>query len=289
MTLRPRRTLLYMPGANARALEKARGLNADGFIFDLEDAVAPDAKEMARAQVCNAVRDGGYRGRELVIRVNALNTPWGAADVEAAAAVKPDAILLHKVESKEHIQALAALIEQYGDLEETAIWAMIETPRGVLRAHEIAAFHPRLTCFVMGTSDLVKDLHAAHTPMRLPVLYSLSQSLLAARAEGLAILDGVYLDIHDEVGFHESCLQGKELGFDGKTLIHPKQVDAANSVFAPSPDDIDHATRLIAAYDEAMAQGKAVALLDGKLVENLHVEEARRLVSLAKTIEILNS
>jgi len=289
MTLRPRRTLLYMPGANARALEKARSLNADGFIFDLEDAVAPDAKETARAQICDAVRQGGYRGREIVIRVNGLDTPWGVDDVKAAAAVTPDAILLPKVESKDQIQDLAALIEDYGDLASTAIWAMMETPRGILRSPEIAAFHPRLTCFVMGTSDLVKDLHAAHTPLRLPVLVSLGQCLLAARAEGLAILDGVYLDINDETGFHESCLQGKELGFDGKTLIHPKQIDAANSVFAPSSDDIDHAARLIAAYDEAMSQGKAVALLDGKLVENLHVEEARRLVSLAKTIETLNS
>ncbi|MGD8326851.1 MAG: CoA ester lyase [Sphingomonadales bacterium] len=285
MTARPRRTVLYMPGANARALEKAREINADGFIFDLEDAVSPDAKELARTQVCDAVRQGGYRGRELIIRVNGLDTPWGEDDVKAAVAVKPDALLLPKVESADEIRALAALIEQYGDLEKTAIWAMMETPRGILRAADIAAAHPRLECLVMGTSDLVKDLHAAHTSMRLPVLVSLGQCLLAARAEGLAILDGVYLDIQNDVGFHEACLQGKELGFDGKTLIHPRQVEAANKVFTPSSDDVEHAKRLIAAFDEAMAEGKAVALLDGKLIEILHVDEARRLVEMAKAIE----
>lgn len=284
MAAKPLRSVLYMPGANTRALEKARSLNADAFIFDLEDAVAPDKKINARENICRAVKQGGYRKRTLVIRINALSSEWGQEDAAAAAAVQPDAILLPKVETAEDIQELSQLITQFGDLSKTAIWAMMETPRGILNAPQIAAAHLRLDAMVMGTSDLVKDLHAAHTSSRVPVLVALGQCLLAARAEGLNILDGVYLNIEDTIGLHEACLQGRDLGFDGKTLIHPRQIETANAVFGPKTEEIEHANQIIRAYDEAMAQGQAVALLDGRLIENLHVEEARRLVALAQTI-----
>lgn len=285
MHIRPLRSVLYMPGSNARALEKARELAADAFIFDLEDAVAPDAKETARAQVCDAVRQGGYGKRQLVIRINGFDSAWGEEDLRAASAAKPNAILLPKVESPDQIRKAAKIMETAGITDDCVLWAMMETPRGILRAVDIASAHPRLAVMVMGTSDLVKDLHAAHTSMRLPMLVSLGQCLLAARAEGLCILDGVHLNLDDSVGFHEACLQGRQLGFDGKTLIHPKQIDTANAVFAPSEEDITNAQDIITAFDEAVSQGKGVAVLNGKLIENLHVEEARRVVALAQAIE----
>ncbi|MCC6216006.1 MAG: CoA ester lyase [Polyangiaceae bacterium] len=283
-TARPRRSVLYMPGSNARAQEKARTLPADAIILDLEDATAPDAKDAARETVCASVKAGGYGRRELVIRVNALDTPWGEADARAAAAAGPDAVLLPKVESVDQVVALERLLEASGAPAQTSLWCMIETPLGVLNVKEIAASTRRLACLVMGTSDLVKDLHAAHTTLRLPVLTSLGLSMLAARAYGLAILDGVHLALDDDEGFRAACVQGLELGFDGKTLIHPKQVDPCNEVFSPSAAAVEHARRVIGAFEEAQAQGKGVAVLDGKLVENLHVAEARRLVALAEAI-----
>ncbi len=281
---RPRRSVLYMPGSNARALEKAKTLPADALILDLEDAVAPDAKSEARAQVCDAIRNGGYGGREMVIRVNGADTPWGDDDLTAAAAAGPDAILLPKVESAQMVLDAEQKMDAAGAPGTTKLWCMMETPRGILHAEEIAGASDRLACFVMGTSDLTKDLQARHTHLRLPMLPSLALCLLAARAEELAILDGVYLDLKNETGFGDACMQGLELGFDGKTLIHPSQVGPANDVFGPSPDEVEFSRRIIDAFAEADAEGKAVVVVDGKLVENLHVENAKRIVGLADAI-----
>lgn len=281
---RPRRSVLYMPGSNARAQEKAKTLQADGLILDLEDATAPDAKASAREQVCKSVRDGGYGKKELVIRVNALDTPWGNDDLEAACKACPDAILVPKIETGEQVMACEQALARHGALDRTALWCMMETPLGIFNAKEIAGSSRRLACLVMGTSDLTKDLHALHTPMRLPMLTALGLCLLAARAYRLAILDGVYLDLKDEEGFRAACRQGLELGFDGKTLIHPSQVEPCNEVFAPSSAEVEQARKIIVAFQEAEKEGKGVVLVDGKLVENLHVENARRLVSLAEAI-----
>ncbi len=284
---RPRRSLLYMPGSNRRALEKARGLPADGLILDLEDAVAPEAKESARALVAAALAEGGYGEREVVLRVNAIETPWGHADLAAAATMPIDAVLLPKVESPDRVALTVSLLDAFGAPEGLAVWCMIETPRGILYAREIAAATPRLAALVLGTSDLTKDLHALASRDRLPLLTSLSLAILAARAHGLAILDGVHLDLSDEDGFAAACRQGRELGFDGKTLIHPKQIAAANAAFAPSPEEIEWSRRIVAAHAEAAAAGKGVVLVEGRLIENLHVENARRLLALAGEIDRL--
>lgn len=289
LTLRPRRSVLYMPGANARALEKARTIPADALILDLEDATAPDAKELARQQVCDAVKQGGYGSRELIIRVNSLDTPWGRDDVAAAAAVGPDAVLLPKVESRKQVAELEALLEKSGAPAKTAIWCMMETPLGMLHAEEVAFSSKRLACFVMGTNDLVKELLARHTPQRLPVLPAMALCLLAARAAKLAIIDGVYNDFKDEAGFIASCQQGLELGFDGKTLIHPGQVEPCNKVFAPDEAEIAAARRLIDGFRQAQAEGKAVAVVDGKMVEKMHMDNALRLVAMAEAIAQMNA
>ncbi|TDP48934.1 citrate lyase subunit beta/citryl-CoA lyase [Zavarzinia compransoris] len=283
-TVRPRRSVLYMPGANARALDKARSLPADGLILDLEDAVSPDSKDLARTQIAEALKTGGYGFREVVVRTNGLETPWGLDDIKVLAPLGPDAILLPKVEDAATILKAEALLNEAGAPATTTIWAMMETPLGILRAAEIAAASKRLTCFVMGTSDLTKDLHSRHTPLRLPMLTSLGITMLAARAYGLSILDGVYLDLKDEEGYRASCLQGVELGFDGKTLIHPNQVEGANEVFAPSEAEIAWSRKIIDAFAAAEAEGKGVVLVDGKLIENLHVDNAKRIVALADAI-----
>ena len=282
--VRPRRSVLYMPGANARALDKARSLPADGLILDLEDAVSPDSKDLARNQIADALKTGGYGFREVIVRTNGLETPWGLDDIKALAPLGPDAILLPKVEDPATILKADALLNEAGAPTTTTLWAMMETPLGILRAAEIAASSKRLTCFVMGTSDLTKDLHSRHTPMRLPMLTSLGIAMLAARAYGLSILDGVYLDLKDEEGYRASCLQGVELGFDGKTLIHPNQVEGANEVFAPSEAEIAWSRRIIEAFAAAEAEGKGVVLVDGKLIENLHVDNAKRIVGMADAI-----
>ena len=288
-TARPRRSVLYMPGSNPRALDKARTLAADGLILDLEDAVAPDAKDVARAQVVEAVKAGGYGQRELLIRVNGLATPWGFADVAAAAASGADGILIPKVESADTVRQVEAIMAANGAPASMAIWCMMETPRGILRAEEIASSTSRMGGFVMGTSDLAKDLHCAHTRDRLPMITSLSLCLLAARACGIAAIDGVYLDLNDDEGFEYACRQGLELGFDGKTLIHPKTIDAANRVFAPSEAEVAWSEKIIAAHAEAAAAGKGVVVVDGKLIENLHVENARRITALASRITALQA
>ena len=288
-TPRPRRSLLYMPGSNPRALEKARDLPADGLIFDLEDAVAPAAKESARAVVAAALAEGGYGGRELVLRVNGSDTPWGHVDLAAAATMPIHAVLLPKVENPDRVALTVSLLAEFGAPEGLAIWCMLETPRGILYAREIAGASPRLAALVLGTSDLTKDLHAFLTRDRLSLITSLSLAILAARAHGLAALDGVHLDLADDEGFAAACRQGRELGFDGKTLIHPKQIAAANAAFAPSPEEVEWSRRIIAAHGEAAAAGKGVVLVEGRLIENLHVENARWLLALADEIERLST
>ena len=286
---RPRRSLLYMPGSNPRALEKARGLPADGLFIDLEDAVAADTKEAARAIVAAALAAGGYGTRELVLRVNQLDTPWGHSDLAVAATMPIDAVLLPKVENPDRVRLTLSLLDALGASERLAVWCMIETPLGVLAAREIAAASRRLAALVLGTSDLTKELHALATRDRLPLITSLGLAMLAARAYGLAILDGVHFDLSDNEGFAFACRQGRELGFDGKTLIHPKQIAPANAAYAPSPEEIEYSRRVIAAHAEGAAAGKGVVLVDGKLVEGLHVENARRLLAVAGEIDRITS
>jgi citrate lyase subunit beta/citryl-CoA lyase len=288
-TSRPRRSVLYMPGSNTRAMEKGRSLPADALILDLEDAVAPDAKEQARANIKGALAQGGYGRREILVRVNALDTAWGKDDLAAMATAGSDGILLPKVESAETVLAAQKILDDNGGPVDLAIWCMIETPLGVLHAEEIGKSSPRLGGFVMGTSDLAKDLHCLHTPERLPFMTSLNISVLVARAFGLAILDGVHLDLSDPAGFEASCKQGLELGFDGKTLIHPKTIGAANAVFGPTAEEVDRSARIIDAFETASSAGKGVVLLDGKLVENLHVENAKRVLALATMIKELEA
>ncbi len=274
---RPFRSVLYIPGSKDRALEKARGLPVDAIIFDLEDAVAPDEKENARATLADALTQGGYGSRMRIVRINGLDTQWGKADAKAAAGMDCDAVLLPKVENAAQVDALAALI---GD---KPIWAMMETPRGMLNAAAIAA-HPQLTGFVMGTNDLAKELQTRFRPDRLPMMAGLGLCLLAAKAEGIVIVDGVYNAFKDAEGLKVECDQGRDMGFDGKTLIHPAQVDVANAAFAPSEAEMDLAKRQIAAFEECEAGGQGVAVVDGKIVENLHVVTAREILAKADAI-----
>ncbi|NQW54599.1 MAG: CoA ester lyase [Rhodospirillales bacterium] len=288
-SVRPRRSVLYMPGANTRALEKARTLPADALIFDLEDAVAPDAKEAARANVVAAARSKAYGKREIAIRCNGLGTPWGKSDIEAIAKSGADAVLVPKVESAAEVASVVGLLDAAGAPSSMAVWAMMETPKGILRADEVAGSHPRLTLFVMGTNDLVKDMRARHTPLRLPMVTALGLGMLAARAHGLTILDGVYNDIQDAEGFRAVCQQGLEMGFDGKTLIHPSQVEPCNDVFAPSAAELEMAGRIVAAFKAAQAEGKGVVTVDGRMIENLHVEQAERALALTAAINELQA
>ncbi|MCH8953354.1 MAG: CoA ester lyase [Proteobacteria bacterium] len=283
-TSRPRRSVLYMPGSGERALEKARSLPADGLILDLEDAVGIAEKETARGLVAEAVRRRPFGKREVIIRINGLDSQWGGADLEMAAAAGPDAILVPKVEDAAAVQAVAARLATLGAPERTRIWAMMETPLAMLNAPEIAASSPRLSCLVMGTNDLVKELHAEHTQTRTPVVTALGLCVLAARAYKLSILDGVCNAIRDEDSLRASCIQGREMGFDGKTLIHPAQIAVTNEVFGPSEAELDLARRTVEALREAEAAGRGVAVVDGRLVENLHVENARRLLAQSKAI-----
>jgi citrate lyase subunit beta / citryl-CoA lyase len=282
--LRPRRSALFVPGSNPRALDRARALPADALIFDLEDAVAPAAKDEARTAVAAALAAGGYGARERVLRVNALDTPWGHADLAAAATMPLDAVLLPKVESADRVRLAARLLATLGAPPERAVWCMIETPLGVLNAREIASASPWLAVLVLGTSDLSNDLHAIPGPDRLPLLPALGLVLLAARAYGRAVLDGVHLDLADDEGFVRACRQGREFGFDGKTLIHPKQIETANTAFAPSADEVAWSRRIIAAHEAASARGQGVVVVDGKLIESLHVEHARRVIAVAAAI-----
>ena len=276
-----------MPAANLRAMEKAKALPADAVVFDLEDAVAPDMKEQARANAIAAVRAGGYGRREVVVRVNALSTAWGLADLAGAAMAGADAVLLPKVESADTVRNAIEVLETHDAPSALGLWCMLETPLGILNAAAIATAGSRVTALVMGTSDLTKELHARHTRDRLPMQTSLGLCLLAARAARIAALDGVHLDLDDDAGLAAACRQAADLGFDGKTLIHPKQIAAANEAFAPSPADVDWAKRVIADHGQAVADGRGVVLVDGRLIENLHVDDARRVVELAAAIEAL--
>jgi citrate lyase beta subunit len=285
---RPRRSVLYMPGSKERALEKARSLPADALILDLEDAVAPAEKPAARELVRRAGKAGAFGPREVIIRINGLDTEWGAADLVAASDVGPDAILIPKAESAEQIAEVDARMTYHNAPVDTAIWAMIETPLGVLRAQEIAGA-PRMAGFVMGTNDLIKELRAEHTPDRQPLLSALALTLLAARAHGLACIDGVHNAIRDEDGLRAACEQARAFGFDGKTLIHPAQLAIANAVFGPDEAALAQARETVAVYDAALARGEGVAVLDGRIVENLHVEQARRLLAEADAIAAMEA
>ncbi|MFE0026887.1 HpcH/HpaI aldolase/citrate lyase family protein [Amycolatopsis sp. NPDC059021] len=282
--VKPRRSVLYMPGANERALEKAKTLPADALILDLEDAVAPDAKEEARERVCAAASSGDYGKREVTIRINGLDTEWHDADLRAAAQAGPAAIVVPKVNSAAEVHNIERALELGGAPESTKIWAMVETPVAMLHAEEIAGASERLTVLVMGTNDLAKELHAEFVPGRGPLLGGLSLALLAARATGKVILDGVYNDVKDLSGFEAECLQGRQYGFDGKTLIHPGQVEPCNRIFAPSDEEIDRSRRIITAFEEAQSAGKGVVTVDGRMIENLHVDNARRVLALADAI-----
>ena len=281
---RPRRSVLYMPGSNPRALEKARTISADALIFDLEDAVAPSAKAEARQIIANSLEEGGYGKRERIIRINGLNTEWGRDDVAAVASMEADAILFPKISSAAELVGAASAMAEAGIPESVTLWAMMETPASMLNAAEIAAAHPRLACFVLGTNDLAKDLGAAHTAQRLPLLVPISLCLLAARANHLACIDGVHNAIRDAEGFRAACVLGREMGFDGKTLIHPSQVVPCNEVFAPTERELDLARRQVAAFEEAEAAGRAVVVVDGRIVENLHVAAAKRMLAADRLI-----
>lgn len=284
MAYLPRRSVLYMPGANTRALEKARSLDADVLILDLEDAVALSQKVQARQHILDALAEGGYGHRELVVRVNGFDTPWGREEIAAFAHAPISALCLPKVESAAEVQAVVQLLVQEQAPETLRLWAMAETPRGVLAIDEIAGSHSRLEAIVMGTSDLAKELRVPHTPDRLGLQASLSQCVLAARAHGLDVLDGVHLNLDDEAGFEQACEQGVQLGFDGKTLIHPKQIAAANEAFGPSEQQLAQAKKIHQAWVEAEAQGLGVVVVDGRLVESLHVDEALRILAIGDAL-----
>jgi citrate lyase subunit beta/citryl-CoA lyase len=286
-TFRPRRSVLYMPASNARALEKARTIPCDGLILDLEDAVAPDAKPAAREAACAAVASGEYGEREVTIRVNGVGTEWHAADLVAAAAAGPDAVVVPKVNTPDEARGLATALEWAGAPEHTTLWAMIETPEAIFNVREIAAASDRLTVLVMGTNDLAKELYAEHVPGRQPLLTGLGLALLAARATGKAILDGVYNDVQDVDGFLAECRQGRELGFDGKTLIHPGQVAGSNEAFAPSAQAVEDARGILQAWEDGAGSG--VVTYRGRMVENLHVESARRTLAIHDAIVALSS
>lgn len=281
------RSVLYVPGSNEKAIKKTRNLPSDAIIFDLEDAVAPSAKEHARELVCNTVSEGGFGGRQVSIRVNTLGSSWGYDDLVAVAKMGATAVLLPKVESGDMVRQAISILEGAGAPDDLAIWCMMETPRGMLHAEEIAGSSHRIRAIVMGTSDLAKDLGAAHTKERLPFLTSFGLCLLAARAADVAIIDGVHLDLQDEAGFTSACEQGFELGFDGKSLIHPKTIATANRAFAPTQSDIDMSEKIIEAHKKALERGEGVVVVDGKLIENLHVEGARRMLLLANSIKQL--
>ncbi|MCU0730410.1 MAG: CoA ester lyase [Hyphomonas sp.] len=286
---RPRRSCLYMPGANARALEKAREIPADTLILDLEDAVAPEAKDEARAAIKAALAAGGYGPRELVVRMNGLDTEWGHADLEMAVKSGAHAVLAPKVQSARDIERLDAALKKAGAGEDFSLWVMIEMPLAILNIHEIAAaaIGSHLTTFVMGTNDLAKEYRARMTPDRMAFQTALQLSMAAARAYGLTAIDGVYNDIKNETGFAAECEQGRDLGFDGKTLIHPSQVEVCNRVFAPSPADVEQARAVIAAFADPANAGKGVLKVNGKMTELLHLDEAKRTVAMDQAIRAL--
>ncbi len=285
MTIRPRRSVLYMPAANARALEKAKTIAADAIIFDLEDSVAPDAKTVAREQAVNAVLSGEYGRRDLTVRCNGLATPWGADDVAAAAGVAPSAVVIPKVDSVATLDDIAARLDAAGATD-TTIWAMIETPTAIFEVRHLAA-HPRVSVLVMGTNDLAKELRAPLLAGRWNLLSYLALAVAAAREADKVILDGVYNDVRDAEGFAQECRQGVEMGFDGKTLVHPSQIEPANEAWTPTPEEIEYARRVIDAYTAGEAEGRGVITVDGKMIEHLHVANARAVLATADAINAL--
>lgn len=289
MTIRPRRSVLYMPGANDRALEKSRSLPADALILDLEDSVAPDAKGEARQKVVQIVKEGGYGRREVVIRPNALETAWGTADILAAASAAPDAILVPKVQHPGDIISAAKILKSVNAPEKTKLWAMMETPQAILHAAEIAKVgadpENRLVCLVMGTNDLLKESRARALQERFAVVPWLAMAVVAARAYGLDIIDGVYNDFKDEQGFRKECEHGRTLGMDGKTLIHPSQVTPCNEIFSPSDEEVLWSKKIIRAFDEVENASKGVITVDGKMVERLHLVQAKRTVAIANSVK----
>ena len=288
MTFRPRRSVLYMPGSNARAIEKARTLAADGVILDLEDAVAPEAKEQARQQVADAVKAGGFGRREVFIRVNGIDTPWHADDLVAAAHAAPDAILVPKIGKVEQLERIGQRLLDMHTPHKTRVWAMIETPEAIFNIDALAAeahdSETRLAGFVMGTNDLAKETRARLLPGRAPMVSWLATCLLAAHGHGIDILDGVYNDLSDAKGFEAECAQARDMGFDGKTLIHPNQIEPCNTVFSPGADEIAQARKLIAAFDLPENRDKGVVQVEGRMIERMHAEMARRTVEIAETI-----
>lgn len=286
---RPRRSVLYMPGANDKALEKAKSLPTDAIIFDTEDSVSPDMKEVAREKVAAAATSGEYGRRELTIRVNSIETEWFEADVRSAAAAGPSGIVVPKVNSAADVATIERLLESAGAPDHTMIWAMLETPAAVENAVEIATSSERLAVLVMGTNDLAKELHAEFVPGRGPLLGALSTAVLAARATGKAILDGVFNDVKDAEGFAAECRQGRQMGFDGKTLIHPSQIEPCNEAFAPSEEEVEYSRKVIAAFEAAQAEGKGVVTVDGRMIENLHVDNARRALAIDEAIRALSA
>lgn len=286
--IRPRRSALYIPGSNQRALDKARSLPADVLILDLEDAVAPENKALARDNIAAALTVGGYGGREIVVRINARDSQWWQDDLDWAAGCGADAVLLAKTDSPATVTAGADALQAAGARDDLALWAMIETPTGVLNAAGIAGASPRMAALVMGTSDLLKDLGGQPMPGREPLLVALGLSLLAARAHGLAILDGVHPDLGDQEGYRSTCQQGVELGFDGRTVIHPRQLEQANRLYAPSKSEIVAARALIEAFRAAETGGHAVTVHEGRLVERLDVERAEHLLAMSQAITALH-
>ena len=284
MKLRPRRSVLYLPGANPRAMEKARSLPTDSLILDLEDAVSPDSKELARLKITESLSQGGYGSREVLIRVNSLSTPWGADDLAAVARCGADGIVFPKIESPEEVRAALSALDKAGAPADLPIWVMAETPFGILRIEAIAGASPRLGGIIMGTSDLAKETRIRHTTDRIGFITPLSLCVMAARAHGLEILDGVHLDLGDDAGFRAACNQGRDLGFDGKTLIHPQQIAVANELFGPAEAEVLEARTIIIAWEQARREGKGVTVVNGRLVENLHVEQARRTLVMAEAI-----
>lgn len=285
--LRPRRSVLYMPAANTRALEKAIAIPSDALIFDLEDAVAPDAKEEARTNAVNAVKSRAYGSREVTIRCNGLDTPWGRNDLQAAATSGAAAVVIPKVSTVSYLDEVSAILDSAGAPASLAMWAMVETPTAILDVRDIAR-HPRVPVLVMGTNDLARELRCALLPGRHPLLPHLATALLAAREAGKVILDGVYNDVKNPEGFEAECVQGAEMGFDGKTLIHPSQVEPCNQVWAPDEAEVTHARKVIEAFEVAVAEGRGVITVDGRMIENLHVDNARRTLATAAAIASLS-
>ena len=290
MKIRPRRSLLYMPGSNPRALDKARSLPADGLILDMEDSVSPEGKALAREQIGAALEQGGYAHRELMVRINALATEWGQADIEAICAfgTAPDAVLIPKIDTAADVVQAITAFEAAGCPESVDMWIMAETPLCILNIAEVAAAHPRLKGIIMGTSDLSKDTRVRHTRDRLGFITALNLCVYAARAHGLDIIDGVQLELQNDELLQYSCEQGRDLGFDGKSLIHPNQIAVTNATFAPDEAEIAGAKDIIEAFEQAQAEGKGVVVVKGRLVENLHVEEAKRQLALADAIAQLS-